>query len=74
MLGMKRKPAEGNMQFNRRFAQLISKWFGALGARELHERALQAIHANAWRESNHDAGRPGADNLLGEIRTARGRT
>ena len=61
---MKRKPGEGHVQFNRRTAQLISKWFGALGVLELHERVLRAVHADAWRESNHNAGRPGFDNLL----------
>ena len=42
------------MQFNRRTAPLMSKWFGALGVLEVCERALQAARANAWRERERE--------------------
>ena len=71
VLRLKRKPLEGQMQFNRRSFKLLCKWCSRTGTKMLHHRVLQSAHRQAWREDRVNSGLD--EDFLGALRNERNR-
>jgi hypothetical protein len=54
LLRLRRKPGEGQMEYNRRTITRIVNWFHRCKCKMLHHRVLQSMFMNAWREANHE--------------------
>ena len=50
MLKLRRQPGEGQAAYNHRSAHCIYEWFRKCRVMMMHQRVLQAVFRNAWRE------------------------
>ena len=52
LLRLRRRPGEGNMDFNKRSAAIIAMWMQKYGIAMVWERVLKSVFKAAWREAN----------------------
>ena len=69
MFKMRRGSDEGAANYNTRTAHRLKEWFSFVGALMIHERILEMLHENAWREIGCTV--PGKDQPLRWVREHR---